>query len=325
MKSLRRLSVIGASFALGGLFLAAQAPGVAQAVSANGPVIHYMPTLTGQYSHGSGHHGGGGGGSANLAYRGGTADGLSVNVGVQVTPKVYLVFWGSQWTNNDPSGEAAILQSFFNHVGGSSWNGTVTQYCEGVASGTVFCNGAGTAAGNQSNMLGGVWYDSGAAAPSKPSQSQLAAEAVNAAAHFLQTTASDNANVQYVIATAHGNNASGFGTQYCAWHSSTTSSAGDIAYTNLPYITDAGASCGANFNGLGPTAGITIVGGHEFAETETDPFPSSGWVDGSGQEIGDKCAWNSGTANESLNGSSFPVQPLWSNLANGTAGGCVQG
>jgi hypothetical protein len=47
----------------------------------------------------------------------------------------------------------------------------------------------------------------------------------------------------------------------------------------MPYITDAGASCGANFNGLGTNSGITIVGGHEFAETETDIFPNTGWLD----------------------------------------------
>ena len=41
------------------------------------------------------------------------------------------------------------------------------------------------------------------------------------------------------------------GAQYCAWHSSTSSSYGTLAYTNMPYVTDAGASCGANFNGLG--------------------------------------------------------------------------
>ena len=59
----------------------------------------------------------------------------------------------------------------------------------------------------------------------------------------------------------------------------------------MPYITDAGASCGANFNGLGSGAAITIVGGHEMAETVTDQFPSSGWLDSRGSEIGDKCAW----------------------------------
>jgi serine protease len=101
-----------------------------------------------------------------------------------------------------------------------------------------------------------------------------------------------------------------------------------VAYTNLPYITDAGASCGANFNGLGPKAGVTIVEGHEFAETETDPFPSSGWLDSRGAENGDKCAWISSgqgaSANVTLSTGTFPVQSLWSNAFNGGSGGCVQ-
>jgi serine protease len=102
-----------------------------------------------------------------------------------------------------------------------------------------------------------------------------------------------------------------------------SSSYGDIAWTNLPYITDAGANCGANFNGLGADAGITIVEGHEFAETETDQFPAGGWLDNGGQEIGDKCAWNAATSDQAFGGSSFAVQPLWSNAANGGAGGCA--
>jgi serine protease len=268
---------------------------------------------------GNGHHGGGG--SSNLFYHGGS---------VETAPKIYLVLWGSQWNNNDPSGEAGILQNFYSGVGASSWLKSVIQYCQGVGSGTVFCNGAGTAAGNQLGMFANanVWYDNSSAAPTHPTQSQLAGEAVNAAAHFGNTSAASNASVQYVIATATGNNATGFGTQYCAWHSSTSSTYGSIAYTNLPYITDAGASCGANFNGLGPNAGITIVGGHELAETITDQFPSGGWLDSSGGENGDKCAWISSgqgaSANVTLsNGSSFPVQSLWSNAFNSNAGGCV--
>jgi serine protease len=258
---------------------------------------------------------------SNLAYGGGAS-----GIGVETTPKIYLVLWGSQW-NNDPSGEASILESFFNGVGGSSWQNSVTQYCQGVATGTVFCNGAGQGAGNQVGSFAGYWYDNGSSAPSRPRQSQLANEAVRAAQHFGNTTGSRNASVQYVIATAHGNNASGFGTQYCAWHSSTSSTAGNIAYTNLPYITDAGASCGANFNGLGAKAGITIVEGHEMAETITDQFPSRGWVDASGEENGDKCAWISSgqgaSANITLPSGTFPVQSLWSNASNSGSGGCV--
>jgi hypothetical protein len=276
--------------------------------------------------HGAGHGNPHKGATPNLTYHGGVG-GAGVETGAD---KVYLVYWGSQW-NNDRSGEAAIQQSFFSGVGGSSWNASVTQYCEGVASGTVFCNGAGMSATNPSSgVFAGAWSDNATAAPSHPTQSQMAAEAINAAAHFKNTTAGSNTTVQYVINTASGNNSSGFGTQYCAWHSSTSSSFGNIAYTNMPYITDAGASCGANFvNGGtgGLTDGITIVSGHEFAETETDIYPNGGWLDSQGAENGDKCAWISsgqGAAGPiKLSTGSFPVQSLWSNAANSKAGGCV--
>jgi hypothetical protein len=127
-----------------------------------------------------------------------------------------------------------------------------------------------------------VFVDNSSAAPTHPRQSHLAAEAVRAAEHFGNTAAGSNDSTQYVIASATGNSSSGFGRQYCAYHSSTSSTVGNVAYTNLPYITDAGASYGANFNGLGPTAGITIVGGHEAAETVSDQFPSTGWLDSGG-------------------------------------------
>jgi serine protease len=102
---------------------------------------------------------------------------------------------------------------------------------------------------------------------------------------------------------------------------------GNVAYTNMPYMTDAGASCGANFNGLGANAGITIVEGHEFAETVTDQFPSTGWIDSSGAEIGDKCAWirsgQGAAADTTFTTGVFPVQSLWSNAFNNDTGGCV--
>ncbi len=315
---------------LGPLFTAPSSPLYAQG-SAGGartieegqpPVVIHATVGDAVAARAAGARVGGSSTSTNLSYRGGTG-----GIGVETAPKIYLVLWGSQWTNNDPSGEAAILQSFFKGVGGSSWLNSVTQYCQGVASGTVFCNGAGTPAGNPSAILADVWSDNASSAPARPKQSQLAAEAVRAAQHFGNTTAASNASVQYVIATASGNNATGFGTQYCAWHSSTSSTVGKVAYTNLPYITDAGGSCGANFNGLGPNAGITIVEGHEMGETITDQFPSTGWLDSGGEENGDKCAWitsgQGAAANITLSTGTFPVQSLWSNAFNSGAGGCV--
>jgi len=256
-----------------------------------------------------------------MTYHGGTG-----GVGVETAPKVYLDLWGSQWAS-DPSGEASILRTLYTNVGASSWNNSVTQYCQGVATGTVSCGTSGTHVTNPVGILAGAWSDNAATAARHPSQSQLAAEAVKAASHFGNTTAASNASVQYVVATPHGDSSSGFGTQYCAWHSSTSSSYGNIAYSNLPYITDAGASCGANFNGLGTNAGITIVAGHELAETETDQYPSSGWIDSAGAENGDKCAWISSgqgaSASVAVGSVRLPMQSLWSNAFNSGAGGCV--
>jgi len=255
----------------------------------------------------------------NLAYRGGIG-----GIGVETAPKVYLVLWGSQWNNNDPYGEAGRLQDFFNGVGGSSWLNSVSQYCQGVASGTTTCPTNSQHAGNQANIYVATWQDNTSAAPAHPTQSQLAAEAVSAAGHWGNTSSATNNTVQYVIATATGNSASGFGTQYCAWHSSTSSSYGNIAYTNLPYITDAGPSCGSNFvnsGSSGATDGVTIVEGHELAETITDQFPNGGWLDRNGEENGDKCAWISSGSGASrditLPTGSFAVQTLWSNANNG--------
>ena len=52
------------------------------------------------------------------------------------------------------------------------------------------------------------------------------------------------------------------------------------------------------------------------------PTPGGGWLDVSGSENGDKCVWiysgqQGAVANISLNGTSFPVQSLWSNASNG--------
>ena len=257
-----------------------------------------------------------------LSYHGG-----NYGRGVEVAPRIYLVLWGRQWKHGDPSGESALLQRFLSGAGGSSWLNSVTQYCEGVAAGTVFCRGAGIPAGNQPGMLAGVWSDDDQAAPKHPLQSQMAAEAFAAAQHFGNTTAPSNANAQYVIATSHGHNSTGFGTQYCAYHSWTASAAGALAYTNLPYITDSPGACGANFNGLGFQAGITIVEGHELAETITDPFPLTGWFDNSNQENGDKCVWiHSGqgaAADTTFTTGVFAVQSLWSNAYDNDKGGCV--
>ena len=226
---------------------------------------------------------------------------------VQTAPKIYVVYWGSSWnsTSGDPKGVRARFNAFLGVIGGSRWLNSVTQYTQSN----------GQHVGNAAGSFGGSYVDTSSAPPARPTQSQLAAEASRAAAHYGDYSAS----ASYIVALPHGIKPSGFGTQYCAWHSSTSTAGHVIAYTNDPYIPDAGYSCGAgSVNSPGTLDGVTIVGGHEQGETETDPQPNSGWLDSSGAENGDKCAWTGLENNPNAGG--YPTQPLWSNSNNG----CVQ-
>lgn len=225
---------------------------------------------------------------------------------VQTAPKLYVVFWGSAWNGSgDPNGVASYLKGFYGVIGGSKWLNSVTQYTQSD----------GAHVGNAGNIFAGSYVDTSSSPPGKPSQSQMAAEAQKAAAHFGDYSAS----AAYIVAMPHGIKPSGFGTQYCAYHSSVGASGGTIAWTNLPYMPDAGASCGAgSVNSPGTLDGVSIVGGHEQGETETDPQPNSGWLDSAGQENGDKCAWTGLINNPAAGG--YPTQPLWSNATST----CVQ-
>lgn len=240
--------------------------------------------------------------SSNLLYHNGP---------IQTSPKTYVVYWGSAWSGSgDPDGMAAYLNNFLSHVGGTSWNASVTQYSQ--QNPTAY-------AGNPANNFGGSYIDTTSNPPGSPTQSQMAAEAAKAAAHFGNYTN----NAQYIVAMPTGISPSGFKTQYCAYHTTTTANGSTISWTNLPYLPDAGSSCGAASVTGSNLDGVSIVEGHEMAETETDPQPNTGWLDSSGSENGDKCAWTN-LQNTNLNGTSFPTQPLWSNAANAGAGGCVQ-
>jgi serine protease len=245
-----------------------------------------------------------------LLYQGGST---------QHHPHVYLLFWGPSWaTDSGEQASAAYLENFCQGLGvqpQDDWSTTTSQYGDGSGnpgfSGTV-CKG---------------FFQDTSTPPFGVDQSQLAAEADAFASSQGITDLSD---AQIVIATQSGTCPSGFyapncaggSGYYCAWHSNSNE-----PYTNLPYLLDAGAGCGEDFvNSGGTYDGFSIVEGHEYAETITDPYPFSGWwdpADSSGGEIGDKCAWN-GLSDVTLSTGSFAMQPLYSNGAYNSGGiGCV--
>ena len=290
------------------------------------------------------------GSARNVRYGGGT-HGIGVTTGEE---KVYLVFYGSQWgtmgTNskgddtfsNDPSGEAPHVQELFKGLGtgGELWSGVMTQYCQSVPVGAQTCpSRARHAAYPHGGALAGVWYDNSSASPAQATGNQLAQQAANAAAFFGNTTAALNRDAQYIILSPHGLDPDQYQEQgFCAWHDYTGDSLldgggavspGYVAFTNMPYVPDVGLTCGARFINPGPTPklqGVSIVVGHEYGETITDQEPPGGWVDRSGNEVADKCAWKQTgpgrVAVLSLRTGKFAMQGSWANSANSGTGGC---
>jgi hypothetical protein len=292
---------------------------------------------------------------ANTLRFGGTLDGVGVVTG---QPKIYLVFWGTQWGtpgaaavqgparytsfSGDPAGIAPILQAFFAGLGTRTdgWSGNLTQYCQSsatvtITAGATRCPAGATPVGNPlGGALAGVWEDTAGAAPAAATAVQLAAEAERAAGHFGNTTSAANRNALYVVLSPTGTTPNGFNTPagaFCAWHDDTNDAAtgtvtaqtnGLVAFVNLPYLPDAGNTCGAGaVNAGGTDDGITIVGGHEYAEWLTDPIPGGGWFNTTtGSESADECAWlttNPGAMTDiALATGSFPVQSVWSNANN---------
>ena len=236
---------------------------------------------------------------------------------VESAPRVYLLLWGPNWPSTDPVSND--LLKLYSGLGTSSdsWS-TVTHQYGPAFSGSVFM---------------GAWQDT-STPPAVVAYSDLSAEAdAFASSHGI----AGDVNAQVVIASQSGTcfdtsdggfvgscGSPGSGA-YCAWHSYD----GLVAFTNLPYMLNAGIGCGENWinsGSKGLTDGVSIIAAHEYAETATDPEPTSGWADNadtiSGGEVADKCAWggtnwggHDAQGNVTLSTGTFAMQSLWSNAA----------
>jgi hypothetical protein len=227
---------------------------------------------------------------------------------VLLKPKTYLILWGYK-TYGDPNGVKPLLHTYLKNMGGSSYTNIYVQYYDKVGSKTNNIT-------NPLRQLAKVWEDDTNPVPQIPTDAQVAAEAAAGVAHFGGTP---DLNGSYVVATPHGRSSSGFGTRFCAYHSATSVGGKMISYTNLPYMPDAGASCGSNFipppsDESGADEGVTIVEGHEYGESVTDPVPFSGWNSPRG-EIGDLCAWTN-VQNDPFRTKSYSSQPMFSNATS---------
>lgn len=263
---------------------------------------------------------------------------------VTSSPKVYLIFYGTQWgtastnsagyltfpTTTDPQQVAVPLQELYRGLGSNSeaWSRVMTQYCQGVASGSTTCPSSAPAIPMPSGgALGGVWYDNLAPAPSSSETWDYSTPITDAIVHFKLTSA-QIASSQFVFAAPHGTHPDGFNpiadpsaNNECGYHAADFGFGSPVpVFTDLPYDPDA-TNCGGQ-----NTEGITMVASHEYAETLTDPFGNSWYNQGaSNGEIGDECSWQKTYLG--LGTGRVAVQKLWSNRAalSGSGVTCVSG
>ena len=116
---------------------------------------------------------------------------------------------------------------------------------------------------------------------------------------------------------------------YCAYHSNIGSGSNEILYANMPYADTASTRCDAGPRPNGDDADATLnVTSHEHNEAITDPLGNA-WYDSSGNENGDKCAWNfgmplgstaNGQYNQLINGHPYYIQLEWSNATSSCVG-----
>jgi len=238
--------------------------------------------------------------SNNLQYNGGPV--------MSGTTHVYAIFW--EPTGNVSSTYHSLIERYFTDVGGTGLYNNNTQYTD--------------SSGNDSSntVLAGSWVDSTAYPQSPLLDSDIQQEVSRAQSANGWSSSIDNI---FFVFTESGEDLCADSTQsqcasntFCAYHNFFGS---NTIYAAMPYA--ASFSCNG---GQGPNsdqaADETInVTSHEQMEAATDPLLNA-WLDSSGQEIGDKCAWmfgslNSDSSNVTWNGHPYLVQQEWDNEQSG--------
>jgi hypothetical protein len=230
---------------------------------------------------------------------------------VIVTPKFYFTFWDFN-KKSDPDKIEPLVLAYAKVMGGSGHNNIEVQYYSQPTK-----KQKKTYITNPSNQFGGSWNDN-SAVPKRPNDGQIAAESLKAVGHF-----GYDPNGIYFVVTPHKHSEVDFGSKWCAYHSYAYSQKTPIPYAYLPYIPDAGTNCGSNSitppsGESGTNEGVTIMAGHEFGESITDPLPFTAWTGPAG-EIADVCAFQH-IANDPFGKKSYTMQPMVSDATRA----CVQ-
>lgn len=230
--------------------------------------------------------------------KGASSSGNLIDYGGRITPAshTYAIFWGpsSAWSSDVFGG----IGNLFGGMGGSSYLGIAQQYMRGATIGSTY---------------EGDKFD-GSAPPRKVSASTLGAEVSKVYGGSL-----DPSGI-YFVYTSNFPKGGGF----CAWHSFATVNGSNVAVAYMPNTGGVAGCDGGNQFGTSTSSedlySLANVSSHEFMEAVTDTWPSSrtyGWIDSSGSEIGDKCAWQFTGPVTLSNHTTWQLQEEWSNAISG--------
>jgi hypothetical protein len=233
------------------------------------------------------------------------------------TSSVQPIFWGGSWT----SGSEVVqgLYGFYDHVGGSPYMGTNSEYTtDGTTTGAHVSTGV--------TRIKRDVIDTSAAPSRAPSTTTVLNEVV-------KTIGADNllGGAYYPVYIDQPRGHAG----YCAWHSygtvATTTGSVQIQFGFFFNLNnDPGCDVDVLYGHSVNLAALGNVSGHELSEMATDPTLGA-WLDSQGAENADKCAWTFSGQPVLLGSESWQIQGNWSNATynnhkSGYAnGGCIDG
>jgi hypothetical protein len=225
-------------------------------------------------------------GSAPVGSTGSQLPAITYHGGALIpTPTIYIIWYGN-WNRGNgtdtPQGQT-IVRDFAKSIGGSNYFLINTSFSAGGynISGGVNFGGETTDAYSQTSTL---------------TDTRVRTVVNNA---ITSGRLPYNANgVYFVLSSSDVSESSGFCTQYCGWHTSSTPTAGHIRYSFVGNAARCLSSCAIQTTSPNSNAGVDgmiSVMAHELEEATTDADPVSGWVDSGNAENGDKCAWTFGS------------------------------
>ncbi|MDQ1403405.1 MAG: hypothetical protein QOG03_1721 [Actinomycetota bacterium] len=225
--------------------------------------------------------------------RNGGGNGISYHNGrILGTTKVVEIFYGGQWTTPAKT----LVHDFDTSLGGSAYYNINTTY--------TGLNGARVV--NAVNVVGSI-DDAGSQGLAL---SDAGVRAVVAHAISTSGITNDSSTVWMVLGSRDVNLTSGYGTQYCGWHTYSTFNNVNNGYLATIDAARAPSACEEQTtvspNGNPGIDGMLSVVAHEIEETATD-VNLNAWYDSRGYENADKCAWTFGTTSTATNGSKYNV------------------